>query len=389
LDFGIHLVGGNPEMFSSFGRKTKYIHVLKLTKRNILNFLAIKLLHEMIIKNEKQHMKKLATIFGITFLLSCQITFGQVAKKIVAEHFTNSNCSICASRNPGFYTNLDSQSGVVHLAVHPSSPYASCLLYQQNSTANDARTNYYGIYGGTPRLVINGEVISPSANYSSNTIFSPYQSLTTPASIRIVQEKFGTDSIRATVIIKTEATHSLGGLSLFVALAEDTVFYTGNNGESEHFDVFRKSLSSTIGTSVILPAAVGDSISLTFSSESNSVWNFSRIYTLAILQETSSKNLVQAEAVSPFADFLTGVENKINQISANVFPNPTENILNIKLGETSSARISITDLEGRLLLQTNMFQDQFQLDISALPKATYLLNIKTRKGDYSQKVIKQ
>jgi hypothetical protein len=149
-------------------------------------------------------------------------------------------------QKPRFYTNYNMQSNILHLAIHPSAPYSGCLLYQQNSTANDAGTNYYGIYGSTPRLVINGNVISAGANYASSSIFAPYQSLTSPASVRIVQEKFGLDSIRASVIIKTEDTNSLGNLSLFVALAEDTVFYTGSNGEPMHFDVFRKSLSNSI-----------------------------------------------------------------------------------------------------------------------------------------------
>ncbi len=335
-------------------------------------------------------MKINFTLTGITFLLSCQLAFSQVAKKIVVEHFTNTNCSVCASRNPGFYTNLSSQAGVLHLAVHPSAPYSSCLLYQQNSTANDARTNYYGIYGGTPRLVINGVVISSSADYSSSSIFTPYQSLTSPASIRIVQQKFGTDSIKATVIIKTEAPHALGDLSLFVALAEDTVFYTGTNGEDQHYDVFRKSLSSTTGSSVTLPASVGDSIMLTFSSPSDSIWNFSRIYTLAILQETSSKNLVQAEAVSPSGDVAaTGINENIKQITASIFPNPVDNLFTIQLGESSDAIITLTDIDGKLIMQQAGSQSQFQFDISSLPKATYLLNIKTEKGEFSQKIIKR
>ena len=166
-------------------------------------------------------MKKTFTLSSIAILISCQLAFSQVPQKAVVEHFTNTNCGVCSSRNPGFYTNLNAQPNVLHLAVHPSAPYASCLLYQQNTVANNARTNYYGVFGSTPRLVINGNVISSSANYSSPAIFTPYLGLTSPASIRIVQEKFATDSIRSTIIVKTEAVNTLGALSLFVALAED------------------------------------------------------------------------------------------------------------------------------------------------------------------------
>ncbi len=334
-------------------------------------------------------MKILHSILGMTFLFSSHAAFAQVEKKIVVEHFTNTNCSICGSRNPGFYTNLNSQNGVLHLAVHPSAPYASCLLYNQNATANDARTNYYGIYGSTPRLVINGVVILSSTNYASSSIFTPYQSSTTPASIHIVQQKFGADSIRSTITITTEATHSLGGLSLFVALAEDTVFYTGTNGEKQHYDVFRKSLSGTTGTSITLPAAVGSSVVLTFSSPSNSTWNFSRIYTFAMLQETNSKKLVQAEAVAPSANGTAGVAETHTTLVATIFPNPTTNIVNIQLAESAPAIVTIISLDGKVLMKKELSLSNSQLDLSSLPTATYLLSVKTDKGEYSQKIIKQ
>ena len=151
-------------------------------------------------------MKKTVLLFTLIFL--SQLSYSQVPKKVVVEHFTNTKCSVCASRNPGFYTNYYAQTGVIHLAVHPSSPYSACVLSQHNAAENDARTNYYGIYGSTPRLVIQGVVISSGANYSSASIFTPYLGQQSPASIKIVQSKYGNDSIRSRIVIKTEATHS-------------------------------------------------------------------------------------------------------------------------------------------------------------------------------------
>ena len=180
-------------------------------------------------------MKKIFSILTALVAFN-QCAMAQVPKKVIVEHFTNTKCSVCASRNPGFYTNLNAQSGVIHLAIHPSSPYAACVLSMHNPVENDGRTNYYSIYGGTPRLVIQGTVISSSADYSMSSIFAPYLGQMSPAEITIRQTKFGVDSIRSTIIIKTVASHSLTNLKLFVALAEDTVFYTGTNGEPKHFN---------------------------------------------------------------------------------------------------------------------------------------------------------
>ncbi len=119
-------------------------------------------------------------VVTVAFIVSAT-SFAQVSKTIVVEHFTNSVCSICASRNPGFYENLSEQENVLHLAIHPSAPYSSCIFNLNNVIENDDRTNYYGIYGSTPRLVIQGDVISSSADYSSASIFTPYLDATSPA----------------------------------------------------------------------------------------------------------------------------------------------------------------------------------------------------------------
>src|SRR5260221_7207968 len=98
-------------------------------------------------------MKIKLFIISLLSQFICQLSLAQVAKKIIVEHFTNTDCSICAALDPGFYANLNAHPGVLHLSIHPSAPYPNGLLYKQNATANDARTNYYGVYGSTPRLV--------------------------------------------------------------------------------------------------------------------------------------------------------------------------------------------------------------------------------------------
>lgn len=122
----------------------------------------------------KYYFKTLLLLF---FGLSSQL-FSQVPGNILVEHFTNTKCSVCASRNPGFQANLNAHPAVKLLSIHPSAPYSTCLLSQQNTADNDARTNYYGVYGGTPRLVINGTVISASVNYGAASVFTPFENLT-------------------------------------------------------------------------------------------------------------------------------------------------------------------------------------------------------------------
>ena len=315
----------------------------------------------------------------LIFSLSAIIFYGQtllsqVPKKTIVEHFTNTKCSICASRNPGFYSNLNNQPGVLHLAIHPSSPYNGCQLYQQNSSENDARTNYYGVYGGTPRLVINGSVISANANYSDNSMFTPFLQQTSPALININQIKFGADSIRVRVVVKTVAAHSLGALSLFVALAEDTIIYTGSNGEPKHFDVFRKSLSNVNGTSVALPPTPGDSIVFTASSPSQLIWNFNRINTYVILQESNNKNLVQSEKYLS-GPLTTGIRSNSQSMSEfKLFPNPSNGVFSFD-NQSNGNCLEIRNSIGDLVLTKKISQGRNEIDFRHNANGIYVIRL--------------
>ncbi|MDX2172007.1 MAG: T9SS type A sorting domain-containing protein [Bacteroidota bacterium] len=326
-------------------------------------------------------MKKLTRLFA-SLLIVGSIN-AQVPKKVIVEHFTNTKCSICASRNPGFYTNFNAQSGVIHLAIHPSSPYAACVLSQHNVTENDGRTNYYGIYGGTPRLVIQGVVISGSADYSNASLFTPYLAQTSPASIKIRQTKFGVDSIRSTVIIKTMATHTLTNLKLFVALAEDTVFYTGSNGEPKHYNVFRKSYTGTSGISITLPSVIGDSVVYTQSSPANVAWNFARMQTIAILQDGTSKAVVQSEAVDANSNFAIPTSINTNNIAnstISVFFASEKNITVKQDKTTDNLDFVLYDISGRKLITKTIELPTETIDASSVSQGIYLYTIKSKNS---------
>ena len=336
-------------------------------------------------------MKSFKIIFIALLCALCQMVRAQVPQKTIVEHFTNTKCSICASRNPGFYTNLRTQANTLHLSVFPSAPYAACLLSQQNAAAADARTNFYGIYGGTPRLVINGNVVGGSTNYADTAIFAPYKALTSPASLRMVQTKYSTDSIVTRITIKTEASHNLGQLSLFLALTEDTVFYTGSNNEAKHYDVFRKALTAPTGDPFLLPSTIGDSVVLTYKATPNAIWNLNRIFTTAILQQTNNKSLVQAEK-SNTRNIITnpsGVRNDARLLNVQISPNPASNFINVKLAEKTPFTLNLYNAQGMMVLESKQNTQNATINLASLPSQMYFIKITSAQGYYTQKIIKQ
>ena len=102
----------------------------------------------------------LISVFTLSLFLDCE---SQVLKVPIVEHFTNSNCSICAANNSTVYNALDNNPSALHISFFPSSPYSSCFFSMQNPVDNDARTNFYGLYGSTPKLTVNGIQTSLSA----------------------------------------------------------------------------------------------------------------------------------------------------------------------------------------------------------------------------------
>ena len=266
--------------------------------------------------------KRLLLGFSLGFCLFFGLQAQEVPRTVIVEHFTNSRCGICANRNPGFYNNLNSQEGILHLAIHPSSPYSSCIFSQANPGENDGRTNYYGIFGGTPRLVIQGVVISAGTNYGNAAIFEPYLNQTSPVSLDIRQTKED-GQIIVSVTITAEADNTLGTARLFLAAAEKEVMYQAPNGEDVHHDVFRRTFNGDpTGVSVDVPATAGESITISSSLTANMDWVYDQLFTVAILQDNASKAVIQSSAADPSENEPLVNTSEINTLAARIFPNP-------------------------------------------------------------------
>lgn len=316
-------------------------------------------------------MKKYFLLFGL--ILSFTITNAQqIPLNSVVEHFTNTRCSICKNRNPGFYNNVSSQKDITHLGIHPSSPYSACILSKQNTSTNDARTNYYGIYGGTPRLVINGSVISASANYNDAALFNPFKNLLSSFEVKINLKKIHTDSFTYEIQIKKVAESNLNQVSLFSGLAEDTVFVDGGNGESEHYHVLRHGLQETIN----LPSNIGESSLITKSVLIKNIWNSNRMYAIAMLQNPSDKSLIQSGKSNISEAIGLSLNDGISKFKMNIFPNPAADF--IYTNETETFSYELINLLGVKILEGDFSNNQ-AIAVSGLNNGMYYIKLQNKK----------
>jgi hypothetical protein len=74
----------------------------------------------------------------------------------------------------------------------------------------------------------------------------------------------------------------------------------------------------------------------------------------------------------------------------NLFPNPTSDVLNIKLKNISEGDIILYDLFGRIVYTDKLRGDDTRLNLSSFPCGTYILKIasKNSSNSYVKKIIK-
>lgn len=90
-------------------------------------------------------------------------------------------------------------------------------------------------------------------------------------------------------------------------------------------------------------------------------------------------------------DPVLAVENKNNDFSIRVFPNPTHDNLTIDLpshGVNESIRLTIHDAQGQLVSNQTHTTHVHHLDTRDLPAGLYMLSIQTTEGNYRTKFVK-
>jgi hypothetical protein len=287
----------------------------------------------------------------------------------VVEHFTNTFCSVCASRNPGFYGNLSAFPDVLHISIYPSAPYPACPFNQMNKSEQDARTNYYGILGATPRLVINGKPISANTQYTDPAIFPTGQTSDFAMQVRV--SRSGASSGEATITIKKVAAGSADNLLLYAVLAEDTVHFNANNGETVHYNKFNKSLTGVSPIAVNSPAGVGDSVINTFSFTVGSGWGNSRV--TAILQDESGNGLQAARSnVLPQASSVMP-DACINPLC--MYPVPAKDELRFTALAPGYHHYSISNAMGQVVQQGILYDISKPISLLSMQSGLYIITI--------------
>ncbi|MCH2225262.1 MAG: T9SS type A sorting domain-containing protein, partial [Crocinitomicaceae bacterium] len=77
-----------------------------------------------------------------------------------------------------------------------------------------------------------------------------------------------------------------------------------------------------------------------------------------------------------------------DQIDFELYPNPTEGQVKIVLGEWSDYTISLIDISGKLIYETNINGENSLLDLTHLESGSYLIKVNSDKGEGISKLVK-
>ncbi len=307
--------------------------------------------------------------------------FAQVEQKVIIEHFTNTKCSTCASKNPALYQTLEDYPQVLHIAYHPSLPYSACIFSQHNPIENDEMTKYYGVYGATPRAVIQGEVLPIQTPLVKTEDIESRLGITSDIKLTISNSQVEGDEYKVLFEIERVNGNSNDELSAYIGLAEKAIDYNAPNGENIHHDVFRKVLYSE---DIVLVSA-GDKIEEEISYTMDQEWVADQIYAFIIINDPVTKEVIQTESS------LSSVSSVINNGTLEQFnvlyPVPSSSVINFSSNYSESiTRIELFSLTGTKVKE---HRSTSALNISELPDGIYYAMIFfDDKSIITQKIIK-
>jgi Secretion system C-terminal sorting domain/Outer membrane protein Omp28 len=331
-------------------------------------------------------MKHISTSILAAILMICFQTtsFAQYKKYVLAEHFTNTKCGICAGKNPILFTAINQYTADVHhISVHPSTPYNTCALYLANTTENQGRANYYSIQG-TPQLFLNGTAAS-----INNQLAAKIGTLTTATSPLYIEVKNTTTATgrHGKITLRTNEVLPAGTYKLHVALLEKTLNYSSPNGETVHHNVMRDFWGTNgAGLDFTLPTPGNETV-IEQDFTLNSTWVANEMYLLAYVQNTATKEIINSG--SEFDPIVTGVEDNFKVQKINFTPNPATDVTRINAGENMIEQVELFDLSGKQIVSAkNIENTQFDLNLTTCKSGIYIAKVTTKEGVYSQKLVK-
>jgi len=150
----------------------------------------------------------------------------------------------------------------------------------------------------------------------------------------------------------------------------DTVFLSASPGFSSYFwnsydPVFGWNLFALVNTVFVNPT----------------------LDTWYIVEAVDSNGCMVQEDIWVYVDTCTSSINNFSETQIFIYPNPTSGKVNIDLPKGEGFHFTLSDLQGRLVMQKENIAEKFVFDTKEISKGTYLIKLESVKGKYSRKLL--
>jgi hypothetical protein len=237
---------------------------------------------------------------ALAFAFALSSASAQHQRRVLLEEFTNASCGPCASQNPTFNATVDANLEFITPIKYQTNWPGFDPMNVQTQTDVAPRVSYYGV-DGVPNLQQNGTLdIFPLTGYNAGQIQAAYNTLT-PVTITLTHALTADyDSILISVAVKSELPLT-GNLRLRVAVIEDEIIFDaapGSNGEADFYQIMRKMLPNSAGTTTN-DFAAGETKNYSFAWPLDYIYDLNEISAAAWLQNDNTKEVWQSARTNP------------------------------------------------------------------------------------------
>ncbi|MCK9218484.1 MAG: T9SS type A sorting domain-containing protein [Bacteroidales bacterium] len=240
-------------------------------------------------------MKKISLLIILFFLTVGG--FCQSQRLVILEEFTSSTCGPCASVNPTFHNwQVQNPDKFTSIYYHVNWPAAGDPMNLANPQENGARVSYYGVTY-VPESNLDGNYYNGSANsWNMNTVNARY-AVPSPFEINVKHQlSSGEDSVFSTMLVKCTQAVS-GSLVAHNVIIEKWIHFNsppGSNGEKDFYNVMKKMLPGSNGTTMPTSMVPGDYVLLEGAWKFGTVYDKTQIAAVGFVQDKSTKEIHQS-----------------------------------------------------------------------------------------------
>lgn len=219
-----------------------------------------------------------------------------IQKVVLLEDFANTSCTPCVESNK-LIEDLKEEYGadkLVSVKFPTNFPSPADPFYLAGKQYSDYRMNYYRIQSA-PTIILDG-TNRPAAKDQAEVRAAVEELVNSGAEMKInvtTSKVVNTYRIDVQIEIPSVSGMDMSALVLYTAITETDIQFAAPNGETEFYDVMRVVLPSNEGKS-LGEITNGGVYNFQFEHAISSEWNVDKLNAVAYVQNTSSREILQA-----------------------------------------------------------------------------------------------